>query len=1122
MSSFVPNSSQAEFISELGKNILVSASAGSGKTSSMVEKIVSIIDRGVSLDNMLIVTYTVASANEMRQKLYRSLMEKMRDCDETKRTFFQAQLETLNNCDIGTIHSFCKKVITKYFYVVNQDLNYGILEKSDYLFDKAVNAVFRKYISSDDENFFTLYDSYNKKRNEKILLGVVRTLHGFFASKVDSTEWKKYVIDNSYNEDISKNICANYILNCFKNRGLIIKDNLEKLKNIYVSDKIGICIDNRIAFVDNILNCNDYNAMLKCVDYEIVRKEPTTKLGAEYAEWVEEYEIVIELFKKYREDIQKLNAFTSDKNEIRTIKNLLVTLFEVVDSVDEKYNEYKKEKNLLDFSDLEHKCFDILNSSSEICDELRQNYKYIFVDEYQDINELQESIINKIKDKTNLNLIGDVKQSIFAFRLATPKLFVEKYNNYPSDPNSRVINFNENWRSENSILMFVNEICNAVITKNTIGVDYKKDANLKYPDKKEKGEPCVEINLIDKAKPDEDDDQSYVRKEALLVAKKIVDLTHKTYNVDGKQVSYTFGDIAILLRKKGELMEEIVRVLKEYNIPCNVSYKLDIFAFHPVQVLYAVLKLMNNNDDDLSCAIVLKNLFGLNENDLAKIKNISNDSLNICCDSYCSKDDIYEKLAKYKMFLSDLKFQMSYMTLSEIIKSVADKYLLIECMRKDGEENKAYIDNFIGLIDNNLYKYDIKSCIDYLSSIEGSGIDVGFDNGNGVQITTIHSSKGLEYKAVIFAGLGQRLSINLNTNDIVISDNFGVGLQYLDVENRIKKDSVIKKACLLDKEREEVNEELRLLYVALTRGMRYLILTGAYPIKDVYSKSKKDIYSCRRFFDWIFMSLSTLDRKKFESDNKAFTIFDGKESVAKVTIDEFAFMETDRKDVRFAKPQSDVVNEIRKNISWKYGFGGSTKISLKNSVSGLLKDSLDYEHSVDSFKELTLTEKLTPSESIEKGNAYHLVMQNIDFDKNQNFADLIDSLKVSKLVSVDKIQKCVDTIKCFATNAKVHKEAQFLMKVRHCDIVEGGSKQKILVQGTIDLYIEDGDEITLIDYKTNRVGDLVTLAKMYSTQMRLYALALEKYAKKPVKNVYLYSFDRDKLVDMAPYIKMKN
>ena len=366
------------------------------------------------------------------------------------------------------------------------------------------------------------------------------------------------------------------------------------------------------------------------------------------------------------------------------------------------------------------------------------------------------------------------------------------------------------------------------------------------------------------------------------------------------------------------------------------------------------------------------------------------------------------------------------------------------------------------------------------------------------------------------------MSINLNTSDIVISDNFGVGLQYLDVENRIKKDSIIKKACLLDKEREEVNEELRLLYVALTRGMRYLVLTGAYPVKDILLKSKKDIYACRRFFDWIFMSLLPLDRKKFENDNKSFTIFDGKDSVAKVTIDEFGFVESDKKDVRFAKPQSDVVNEIKKNISWKYGFGDSSNISLKNSVSGLLKDGLDYEHSVDNFKELTLTEKLSPSESIEKGNAYHLVMQNIDFDKNQNIEDLILSLKVKELVSANKIQKCVDTIKCFATNAKVYKEAQFLMKVRHGDIVEGGSLQKILVQGTIDLYIEDGDEITLIDYKTNRVGDLDSLAKMYSTQMRLYALALSKYAKKPVKNVYLYSFDKDKLVDMAPYIKIKN
>lgn len=1127
MSNFKPNKDQAEYIGERNKNILVSASAGSGKTSSMVEKIVDIIDSGVSLEHMLIVTYTVASANEMKQKLYHSISEKMRECDDEKREYFLGQLEKLNNCDIGTIHSFCKKVITKYFYVIDQDLNYGILENNDYLYNLAVKNVFKKYVVNGDQNFFTLYESYNKKRDEKILINLIKTLHNFFASKISPDDWKEKVLDECYNKDVDKNICAKYVIECFKERVLSVKNSLIGLKNIYVSDKMYACIDSRICFCDEIINVVDFNKMLKVVGYEITRKEPTTKLGCEYSEWVKKYEEVMAQFAKLRDDIKKLEDYRFSSEDILSIRSLIKTLFEVVQEIKIKYDELKKDKGFLDFADLEHKCYEILSKDENVCSELRDTYEYIFVDEYQDINQLQEGIISLIKNQNNLNLIGDIKQSIYAFRLATPKLFIEKYNDYPNDKNSRVIMFNENWRSENSILQFVNEICDNVITKNTIGVDYKSDARLQYPQVKEKGGCSVEIDILNKPKTrsfdDDEEDKNYLRKEALLIAKKIKDICNMSYKNGDNDVKYKFGDIAIILRKKGEFMQEIINVLKEYNIPCNASYKLDIFDNHAVQVLYSVLKLLNNSDDDLACAIVLKNIFDFDEKQLIAVKKLSKSSLSVACQEYLSNfnDDISTKLKQYYSFLSDLQFKLTYQTLYEVIKDVCDKHLVSEFLRKTSDENRVCVDNFLSLIDNNLYKYDIKSCIDYLVDLEGNKRDVCFDASDGVQITTIHSSKGLEYKAVIFAGLGQRLSINLNTQDIAVSDNFGVGLQYLDVENRIRRECVVKKACLMDNEREEVNEELRLLYVALTRGMKYLVLTGAYPIDDIVENKSKNIYQCRRYFDWIFMALSDLDRKKFEGSN-CFYVFEGKDSVAKVCVDNFDIETTQKPSLVFGDSDKRVENAIRQNLAWKYPFVLHKNISIKNSVSSILKESVDYENSVDAFKELTLGEKITPSLSIEKGNAYHKVMQSVEFDKNCDLAQIIKNCGASNLVDLKKIERCVEKIKCFATNAKVCKEAQFIMKVAHNQIVQDGVDQKILVQGVVDLYIDDGDGITLIDYKTNKVSNLEKLATMYSTQMRLYALALEKATNKKVKNIYLYSFDKDKLVDMKPYINLKN
>lgn len=1128
MSSFKPNEDQALFINERDKNILVSASAGSGKTSSMVAKIVEIIESGVPLEKLLIVTYTVASANEMKQKLYHAIVEKMRDCDDEKRAYFVAQLDGLNNCDIGTIHSFCKKIITKYFYVIDQDINYGILEKSDFLYDKAINAVFRKYITNDDQNFFTLYESYNKKRDERLLVDVIKQLNTFFVSKVNADDWKSRVLESCYCADEEQNICANYVLSVYKSRAEQLSQALKKLNNIYVSDKISLCIDSRIGFCDNILSVSTYSNMIKFVDYEILNKVSTNRLDASFSEWVVEYEEVMTAFKELRDDLKKLVDYRFEARHIANIKSLLNTLFEVVDDIKVMYDKYKKEKNVLDFADLEHKCFEILSKNEDICKEVRNTYQYIFVDEYQDVNELQEGILNLVKRPNNINLIGDIKQSIFAFRLATPKLFVEKYNSFPKDKQSRLILFNENWRSENSILQFVNTICDKVITKDTIGVDYKSDARLKYPEIKEKGGCSVEIDIINKVRRSvyennlDDEEKNYARKEAMLIVKKITDICNMTYRDGENDIKYKFSDIAIIVRKKSGLLEEIVNVLKEYNIPCNVSFRLDIFSSQPVQILYSVLKLLNNSDDVLSCAIVLKNLFGMNENQLVAIKKIDGVSLKKCCDLYMlnGKDlVIKDMLNRYYDFLSELRFEMTRMPLSDIIRGVSDRYLSYFMMRCDGLENKSYIDTFISLIDNKLYSFDIKSCIDYLSDLEKNKIDIDFTNSDGVQITTIHSSKGLEYKAVIFAGLGQRLSINLNTSDIVISDKFGVGLQYLDIENRTKHESIIKKACLLANEREEVNEELRLLYVALTRGMKYLVLTGAYPVKDIIEKKNRSVYSCRRYFDWIFMSLTSLDRKKFEV-GKNFTIFDNTDSMAVVKIDDFNYVKSDNVELCFDKCDQVIVDKISQNLNWKYPYKSTQNLSIKNSVSGILKEESDYEHAVDMFEELTLTEKIVPSESVERGNAYHSVMQEVEFLTDCDILKIVKYKGAEKYVDVKKIQKCIDTLRCFALNAKVKKEAQFLMKIKHSDIVPNGSDKKLLVQGVVDLFIDDGEGITLIDYKTNAVNDVEVLAKMYATQMRLYAIALQKATSKPIKNVFLYSFAKDRLVDMSPYIKL--
>ena len=253
MSKFTPNDEQLDFIKTLDKNILVSASAGSGKTSTMVEKVLKIVKNGTQIDNLLIITYTVASANEMRQKLYRAIINEMRECDnEEQVSYLSTQLESLNNCDIGTIHSICKKIISKYFHVINQDINFGIMEQSDYLYNTAIKNVFKKYIKNEDENFFQLYESYNKKRNDKHLIEVVKILHNFFNSKTDADDWKKHVFDVCYDSNVKTNICANYILDKCKAISHELVKEFRTLLDYNIDEKYIKVINNRLDFLNDM------------------------------------------------------------------------------------------------------------------------------------------------------------------------------------------------------------------------------------------------------------------------------------------------------------------------------------------------------------------------------------------------------------------------------------------------------------------------------------------------------------------------------------------------------------------------------------------------------------------------------------------------------------------------------------------------------------------------------------------------------------------------------------------------------------------------------------------------------------------------------------------------------
>jgi len=1114
MSEFRLTESQQKFVDSFNKNTLVSASAGSGKTSTMISKLTDMVCKNnVPIKKLLVVTYTNSAGNEMKQKLFNSLVKTLaKEENEEKIAFISEQIDDMVNCDIGTLHGICKKIITNYFYVVEQDPSFSLLDgqQSDYLFDNAMNNVFNKLIVENDEDFYSIYTLYNKKRNLNTLKYIIKTLNQYLLSKVDGNKWKEFVINNCCKYD--NNQAKNYLIDYYKSLFISFKEDFSNLKQ-----KCEICFEKYVNYVSDRLNfvlavkdiC-DYDKLYDFVNsYSFISKPRISadKLKVEDVDIVGETDLICkefsDLIKNFKNYFVKMN-----ESDFDNYKKLISKLFDLQEKVNKEYSRIKKSQNVLDFSDLEHITLEILKNK-QIVESLKEKYDYIFVDEYQDINQVQEEIISKIKRDNNLYMIGDVKQSIYAFRLSSPEIFIEKFNRFENDGiKNHVINLNENFRSKQNILQFSNMVFNKLITKSTIGIDYEKNSQL-VCGLKEEFEKCVELNLIDEMSE---------LTEGQIIASKVGDLVKQGFN---------YRDIAILLRSKGELVNEVYSELKKYNIPCEATYKTDLFKNSEVLVLYNLLKLVNYSYDDLAMATILKSVFvGLTDNELAEIRLIDeNLSFSECAYEYMQKgtnEHIVTRLSLMAELINDVRFKLNSLSIIDVVNYIIRKYDINNYYLSfvDGLEKLSNIKEFLRLISNEEYKYDLQKCIDYLDTIKKDGeVTLTLSSVNdSVKIMTIHSSKGLEYPAVILGGVGKKFVLNKQTDDIIINDKLGVGVRMFDTNSHTQKESIIKNACKLMNKKSEIDEEIRLLYVALTRAKSRLCIVGEYNIKDVYRTNNKSVYSSKSYLDLIIKSLPKNVLQYFQNELSNFTLFKG---------ENFEF------DVNFYKSNEDVNNfeikpiilndgdieleeKIGKYFDYNYPYFSGQNIAVKNSVSQILKEEVDYENQIDSIVSSTTLDDY----SLRLGTAYHNIMQKLNY--SEDLGDILTIIRSEK--TPDLPYEDVDPIKIFTavkelnkmikSDTKLLKEAQFVMKTNYAELKGINDNIEVLVQGVIDLAIINKDCAVIIDFKTNKTKNVKFLKEHYGLQLKMYALAFEKAYNVKVDKKLLYSFEMGEFIEV--------
>lgn len=1110
---------QQEAISDRNKSLLVSASAGSGKTTVMISRIIELMT-GVNCErtpitNFLIVTFTKASATDMKKKLVDELLKL--DTDD----FILDQIDNVAVADISDLHSFYSKLISTYFYEIGIDPAYKIVDAdaSVTLKDKAISKLFENKEKTGDVDYFKIYDIFQKKRQNADLKDMIFKFNDFLNSIIDGENWFKARLDETYDSNLSTNVCAkiinNYVINSIKTDIL----NCEKFAEKCL--KLG-CVeyyDYFMAMADELKVINKNNSYLtNAKNINEVEFARAKRVSREFDYLKTEAENLKTRTKKNVANY-KQNYVSADENELISglvsAKYVLETLLKLTHEFNEIYAKLKRDVNGLDFNDLEKYALKILENDA-IKKAVQDKYKYVFVDEYQDINEVQEKIISMVSGKNNRFMVGDIKQSIYRFRHCDPEIFIAKGKEFSSTQDyAKMIKLNCNFRSDKKILKFVDEIFSGIMTENFGGVDYEKDSQFVAGESNADGEYAVNLCYIDTTKASKEkflangvysvknheivleEETEKAVAEANYVAGKIAELTNPL-----SKNAIEYKDIAILVQSRNEETYRFLDTLRSFGIPISSDEKYNLMTRNYVQEIYNFIKYVCASEDDILLYKVLKSkLFNFSDDELVEIRkldmklrfyevielyeNLENSALKTKIQDFKTIISKFRKLAKLRNFPD----------LARLVIQNFDLYK-INLLNENGEKINDEIDKFIARLPN-------QTAYEFLASYPD--FSVVFENecsGDSVSVMTIHKSKGIEFKAVFLVGLSRMFNLRTTTETVVFNKKFGAGFDYFDIETRTRRPSLASSAVKIYETRKLVEEQQRLLYVALTRAKEKLFV--------VCSKKKDSLnaeFPARpnSFINW-FEKIITNEIQDMHNEIVNFESYD----IADL-------MGEPKQEKRQLLLTKQPVEPIKFRV---YENAVSVKIPLKNSVSKIIHKTQENSAENDDFYEnYRLSEEMISS--AERGTAYHKLFQFIDFKNIENVdAEILkakSNLTDEEFAFIDT-KKVAEILKLefFASlkNADyVLQEREFYANISAKLYDENASDDEFFImQGVIDLVAFFGDKMVLLDYKTGKLND--EKLKNYTFQLNIYADVLEKAYGKKVDKRILCLIDLQKILEI--------
>ncbi|HOO22543.1 MAG TPA: UvrD-helicase domain-containing protein [Clostridia bacterium] len=1081
MSSLKPNKFQQLVIAAKG-NVLVNASAGSGKTSTMIRKIMSLlIDEHADIKKILVITFTVAAAAEMKQKLVNEIYKSSRQGSAQFATL-QKQLENVPFANISTIDSFCYGIFRKYFALIKRDPSCVLLDPDDAsnILKDTIDRVCEEYIAGNDAAFFDLAKHFTESRRLDKLKDAIKKIYYFITKREDFDLYRKEVLESEENEKriadyfrayLDKEIArlsgeaSNYMRWAEndaeeKRRAYNFYCGLEKTKNVAEP----------ITCLESFLNvCAEGSAVYNSIKYK-------KKIEDKKAFYILFSDAENE-FKPYYECLKKPYDNSDTKK-----------LVEATLKVQDEYSSYKAKKNLVDLDDLKHYALEILKDG-KAREEIRNSFDYIFVDEYQDTDYLQEKMLGQISKNDNVFVVGDIKQSIYRFRHAEPKIFQQRMRQYDSLKTGQNIPLSTNYRSDQRVLDFVNDVCKEIMTDAFCGIDYQSTSMLtagKTFEKVSEEPPCAVYTYTDNGDKHKRKGYYSVKNEIIdkeeelegvFIARKIKELVN---NLDifipekGKR-KVEYKDIAILGAKRNIFKERgILDALDKAGVPYNLD-ESEKKRDPDREVLVDFLRILTNMAQDIPLANVLcSKLTDFTTGDLLKIRRESAQvTFWQSFVGYSGDDALRKKIDEFLTFLNTYRFKMSYMKVSDLLVEAMsrgyDAYLLSK-----GEQCIAKINSFINFIAARKENDSVEEFIEYYdNSYDGNKTSV---DTNAVTITTIHKSKGLEYPIVIIAGADSKINTDQFKEKFLTDNDFGIAVKRFDDEAYRVEDTFATKVFRLKLLAEARQEHARLFYVGVTRAQNHLIVTGEVPKKN---DKQYDVSEANSFMDFLLYA------KQQNANLDAC----------------FRDMETDieapaapkKEEVCAKSPDLSALDE-------KYKYLAETKHAAKYSVSEIVDN--------DDNKVKKLFERTDAITGIN----YHAVMQYIDFKATTKEAierEIVRLVEENVLteeeansLDIGLLERVMNSeIMALARENKALREQPFML---YTDTI-GGEKltDKVLVQGVIDLLILD-DDVTLVDFKVS-FGDPNYLKEKYSAQLNLYSEAVEKIMKQKVGRKVLFN-----------------